>query len=132
VSRHQPFGGQAPDPAVAEHLVELILLDLLAEIGAAPGPRRLLDDAAVHVGDVHRPVGRRGHVDRAEQRIGRADELRQRIHVAHLRETLGLHGSQAAHDARDGFTVEVVADHVFRQAIAAEHVVAGAGCRSIQ
>ena len=109
VSRHQPFGsvrcatscagvsvvhprlrrcGAACRRSVSRQmrpcrttLSSCVLIDALAQVGARPRPLRLLDDAAVHVGDVHRAVGRGRHVDGPEQRIGRADELRQRIDV---------------------------------------------------
>src|SRR3712207_7755246 len=49
-----PLVREPPDAAVTEHLVELILLDLLAQIRAFLRPRRAFDDAAVHIGDVDR------------------------------------------------------------------------------
>ena len=101
------------------------MIDPLPQIRARPRPLRLLDDAAIHVGDVHRPVRRGGDVDRAEQRIRRADELGERVDVPELREPFALHRMEAADDARDDLAVEVVAHQVLGQAIAAIHVVAG-------
>ena len=73
------------------------------------------------------PSGADVDVDGAEERIGRADELGQRIDVAQLRQPSSSTGRSAAHDAADDFAVEVVAEEIRGQPVAAEDVVAGAG-----
>ena len=77
---------------------------LRAQVRAPAGPLRFLDDAAVHVDDVHRAVGRRRHVHRTEERIGGADELVPAIDVAAaasaLRVTTGCSGARCGRPAR--------------------------------
>ena len=91
-------------------LLELQLLDASADVRARLIPLELFDDAAIHVGDVHRAVRRGRDIDRAEERVGGLDELGQRIDVAELRHALDVDGTKAANDASGGFAVEVVAD----------------------
>ena len=152
VSRHQPFGcerwatscagrlrqhprlgaiasdavvRQPPDTAVPRDLVELILLDLLSEVGPFLRPFRAFDHAAVHVGDVHRAVRPGRNVYRPKERIERADEFRSRIDVPQLRQSFGLDGPQAPDDPCDLLAVEVVAVEILGQPIAAIDLVAG-------
>ena len=121
---------QAPDAAVAHDLVELILLDLFPQVGAGLGPFAFLDDAAVHVRDVERAVGRNRLVDGAEQRVGGANELGSGIDVAQLRQSFGDDRAQPPHDARDHFAVQIIAEQLLGQTIAAEDGAAGAGRRA--
>ena len=156
VSRHQPFAmrqvphqlrgaflqharpgavrrhavvGQPPDAPMAEHFVQLVLLDLLPEVGAFLGPRRPFDHAAIHVGDVDRAVGRVRDADRAEQRVERADELAPRVHVAKLRQAFGLHRPQPPHRPRHRLAVQVVAEQIRRQPVTAIDRVSRRGSR---
>ena len=73
---------ETPDPTMRRHLVQLVLLDLRAQVRARPGPLQFLDDAVVHVGDVERAVGCVADVHRTEQLVVARHELRTRIHVA--------------------------------------------------
>src|ERR1051325_8089012 len=57
-NRWTPIVTKPPDAAVLRDLVELILLNLGAQIRTRPGPLQLLNDAVIHVGNVERPVGR--------------------------------------------------------------------------
>ena len=98
-----------------------------AKVGALLRPFGAFDHAAIHVGDVDRAVGPGRHVGRTEQRIERADELGARVDVLQLREPLGLDRPQSPDDAGDDFAVEVVADQILRQPIAAIDLVAGGG-----
>ena len=80
--------GQPPDAAVADDLVEPVLIDAVAQIRARARPLRLLDDAAIHVSDVQRAVRRGRDVDGPEEWIGGPDELREWIDVLNLRQPL--------------------------------------------
>ena len=124
-----PVERQPPDASVAKYLVQLVLLDLLPQIGSRHRPRCAFDHAAVHVGDVENAIRTGGDVDRAEQRIERANELRERIRVLQLREPIGLDGSQATDDAGDDFAMEIVADEICGQPVAAIDLIAGRGGR---
>src|SRR3954467_3644395 len=86
---------QAPDAAVPGDLVELILLDLLAEVSPFPRPFRAFDHAAIHVRDVHRSVWPGRDVDWTKEGIERANELRSLVDVPQLREALRLERSHA-------------------------------------
>ena len=68
VWRH-PLVGQPPQAAVAEDFVELILLDLLPEIGPFLDPRRALDYPAIHIRNIQGAVWCVGDAHRPEQRI---------------------------------------------------------------
>ena len=72
---------QPPDAALVNDLVEVVLLDPRAQVGAGPGEVPDLDDAVIHVRDVHRAVRRGRHVHGPEERIERLDELVVRIRV---------------------------------------------------
>ncbi len=121
--------GQPPDAAVAEHGIELILLDFLPQISAFLRPGSAFNHAAIHVGDIQRAVWRVGDPDRAEQRIERADELRARIHVPELRQPLARDRPQAPDRPRDGFAMKIVPDEIPGESVASIDSVAGGGRR---
>ena len=121
-----------PDAPLPHGLVERVLIDARAQIRAGARPRRFLDDAAIHVDDVERAVGRSRHVDRAEKRIGRLDELVPEIRVAKLREPLGHDRLHAADDAADRLAVNQVALQIGGEAIAAIDVVAGGAGHAVE
>ena len=81
-----------------DHLVQLELLDALPQIGPRPGPGRFLDDAVIHVRDVHRAVGRGAYVDRSKQQIGAQQKFGPGIRVAQLRQSFGLDDLRTAQD----------------------------------
>ncbi len=124
----QAFIGEAPDAPVLDDLVEAVLFDAFAQIRAGSRPLRFLHDPAIHIGDVHRAVGGRLDVDWTEQRIGRPDELRQRIRVLHLRQPVGLDRTEATDDTRNDLAIEIIADQILRQPVATvDGVARGAG-----
>ena len=116
---------QPPDAAVVGDLVQLMLLDLRAQVRPARRPLRFLDDAVVHVGDVDRAVRPQLQVDRAEQRIGPEDELRSGIDVSELREPIGLDDLRATDQASDRLGEEQITAHVLRIAVGPHDLRAG-------
>ena len=128
----QAVEAQAPDPAVRDDLVELILIDLPPQVRPRPRPVTFLDDAVVHVGDVDRAVGRGLDVDRPEQRIGAQDELRSGIDVAQLRQPFVLDDAGAANEAADRLADQQIALQVRRHPVRADDVGAGGGGEMIQ
>ena len=91
---------QSPDATLVDHLVQVVLLDLRAQVGAGSREVPDLDDAVVHVGDVDRPVRRGRHVDGTEVRVERLDELVARIGVVEDRQPLLVLRVDSANDPR--------------------------------
>ena len=125
--RRRAVEAQAPDAAAVNDLVQLVLLNLQTQVRSGAGPLAFLDDAAVHVRDVDRPVGRGPHVDRPEERVAAQDELRSRVGVAQLRQPLGLHDLGAADQPADRLGEQQVSDEILRDAMAADDV-RSSGC----
>src|SRR5215208_7099566 len=95
--------------------VEIVLFDLAPQIRSRVDELRILDDAGIHVDDIERPVWSVADVHRAEQRIGRADELRPGIRITKLREAVGYHDFRAPDHATDRLGKEEVAHEIWRQ-----------------
>ena len=117
---------QPPDAALVNDLVEVVLLDARAQVGAGAGEVPDLDDAVIHVRDVHGAVGGSRDIDGTEQRVERLDELVVRIRVVQVGEAFLLVRTDAADDAADRLAVQIIADEILRQAVAPIDVVAGA------
>ena len=98
---HEPV-----DAAHADLFVEGVLLHGLAEIAAFLGPVSLLDDAAIHIGDVEGSIGRGVEIDGAEERVGRADELGLFVRIAEDGDAVFHFDLRAADEAADGFAEE--------------------------
>ena len=123
---------EPPDAPLVNDLVEVVLLDARAQVGSGPGEVSDLDDAVVHVRDVHGAVRRRRHVDGPEERIERLDELVVRIRVVQEGQAVLLLGVDAPDDAPDRLAIEVLTDEILRQPVAAVDVVARAAGDALQ
>ncbi len=123
---------QPPDAPVPGDLVELILLDLRAQVRTGTGPFPLLDDAVVHVGDVHRSIRSVADVHGPEQLIRARDELRRRIHVAQLRQPFDVLDRRPPDQPSDRLGKEKIALEIGRQLVAADDGGASRGGEVIQ
>ena len=79
-SRARRFVDDAIDPAESGGLLQPAREDLVAQIHRER--EAMLDDPAIHVGDVHRAVGRVREEDRTEALVGRRQELAALVRFA--------------------------------------------------
>ena len=100
-------------------LVQVVLLDLLSQVRLRPDELRVLDDAGVHVDEVQTPIRCVVNAHWSEERIGRSNELRFRVGVPKLRQSVGHHDFGAAHDSSHRLVEEEIADQIRRKTIAA-------------
>src|SRR5262249_46251422 len=66
---------------------------------------------------------------RTKQWIDRSNELRPRIDIAQLRQSFRLHWSKSSNNSSHDLAVQVVANQILWQSIAAIHLVASGRCR---
>ena len=75
---------EAPDAAMTVNLIEAILLDDFTQITSVLHPITFLDDPAIHIDEVKAAIWSVDHVDDAEIRITRTDELRLGIRIGDM------------------------------------------------
>ena len=98
------------------------------------GPLSFLNDASVHIGDVHCAIGRGGHIDRAEQRISRAQKLRLLFlkNVVQGGQSLRYHRVDLTHDTSHWFAIEILAFNIGRESVATVYIVTRRTCNAIE
>ena len=96
---------EAPDPPVVNDLVQIVLFDARADVGAGPGPLPLLHDPVVHVDDVERAVRGCLLIDGPEVGVRGLDELVSGRRGMDVRQSFLVLGGHAPDHARDRLTV---------------------------
>ena len=115
----------AVDAAVADRLLEAVRHDVIAQVlGDEPA---VLDDAAIHVHEIQRPVRRVREVDGPEALVGRCKELRAVVSFLRLDRRAVVVQHNPAHHVRRGLDDEDIAVEFPRQTIAAVHQRRGDG-----
>ena len=119
---------ETPHAAAIDDLVHAVLQDHFAQIAAFLRPIALLDDAAIHVADEERAVGRCFHIDGAEARVRAAEELALRMRIVQNGDAVLHLDARAAHETAHRLAKEEIAAQLGGQLIASEDLAtAGRG-----
>src|SRR5690348_14984821 len=110
------FVAQPPYPSKAYNFIELVLLDLRADVRTNGRPLPFLDYTMIHVDDVHSTIGCSCHVDRSEQRVRGTYEfgLLCLVDVSKCCKSALHIGIDLSNDTRHRLTIKILSLNVIR------------------
>ena len=119
---------ETPHTTAVDDLVHAVLEDHFAQVAAFLRPVSLLDDAAIHVADEERAIGRGFHIDGAETGVRAAQELALWMRIVQNGDAVLHLDRAAAHETAHGLAKEEIAAQLGGQLIASEDLAtAGRG-----